>query len=159
MWTGSWRPWRSHGGAATIRELLQEVVRRIVSAADPEEILIFGSTVRGKFRRHSDLDLVIIKPDIFGSEHRRRLVQKINANFFGLPVPVDIVLVTPTEVREAASNTLTFLGRAVRGGRRIYRRSSGENDRRPALPGNRARMSLADWHQLRNSSMRRGPSK
>ncbi|HIE26576.1 TPA: nucleotidyltransferase domain-containing protein [Candidatus Poribacteria bacterium] len=45
-------------------ELIQEVVERIVSAIDPDKIILFGSFANGKPHEYSDLDLFIIKSGI-----------------------------------------------------------------------------------------------
>ena len=42
-------------------ELLQEGVRRILSAGSPLKIILFGSRARGTARPDSDLDLLIIE--------------------------------------------------------------------------------------------------
>ena len=118
MVLGIGRPKGFHRDAAAIIAALREVIHRIVEVADPDEIVLFGSAVRGRLRKHSDLDLVVIKA---GLGDRYLLKQRINANFFGLPVPVDIVVVSPEEAREARRNAWTFLGRALRDGRSVYR--------------------------------------
>ena len=41
--------------------LLEEVVRRVVSVAEPERIILFGSAARGEVRPDSDLDLLVVK--------------------------------------------------------------------------------------------------
>jgi predicted nucleotidyltransferase len=119
MHAGVGRPWGFHRDAIAIRTVLREVVRRIVDVTDPDEIILFGSTVRGRFKRHSDFDLLVVKP---GVDDRRGLIRQLHANFFGLPTPVDVIVVTPEEVQEARGHTWTFLARALRGGRSIYRR-------------------------------------
>ena len=43
------------------QETLDEVIRRIVEVAEPENIIIFGSAARCDMTRHSDLDLLFIK--------------------------------------------------------------------------------------------------
>ncbi len=118
MRAGVGRPWGFHWDLGVVRTALREVVRRIVEVADPDEIVLFGSAVRGRLTRHSDFDLVVIKS---GLDDRHRLMQLLHANFFGLPVRIDLIVVTPEEAHEARGNTWTFLGRALRGGRCIYR--------------------------------------
>jgi predicted nucleotidyltransferase len=118
MKLGIQRPRGFHRDAAAIIAALREVVRRIAEVADPDEIVIFGSAVRGQLRKHSDFDLVVVKA---GLEDRFQLKQRIQAHLFGLPLPIDVVVVSPEEAREARRNTWTFLGRALRDGRCIYR--------------------------------------
>jgi len=41
--------------------LLQEIVRRLVEAIDPDRIILFGSRARGDARPDSNIDLLIVK--------------------------------------------------------------------------------------------------
>ncbi len=43
------------------RRLLAKVVRRVVEAAQPDKIILFGSAARGQMGPHGDLDLLVIK--------------------------------------------------------------------------------------------------
>ena len=40
-------------------DVLDEIVRRIVEVAEPEEIILFGSAARGTMGPNSDLDLLV----------------------------------------------------------------------------------------------------
>jgi predicted nucleotidyltransferase len=43
------------------KEVLDDVVRRIVEVAAPEKIILFGSAARGELGPNSDIDLLVIK--------------------------------------------------------------------------------------------------
>ncbi len=43
------------------RRVLADVVRRVVEAAQPDKIILFGSAARGEMGLDSDLDLLVIK--------------------------------------------------------------------------------------------------
>ncbi len=43
--------------------LLNEVVRRILTVAQPDRIILFGSAATGQMTRDSDIDLLIVEPD------------------------------------------------------------------------------------------------
>ena len=45
-------------------QTLQEIVRRIVAAAQPSRVILFGSYGRGDADAGSDLDLMVIKPEV-----------------------------------------------------------------------------------------------
>ena len=45
-------------------ELLQEIVRRILSVGSPHTIVLFGSRARGDARPDSDLDLMVLSEDL-----------------------------------------------------------------------------------------------
>ena len=97
--------------------VLDEVVRRIVEVAAPERIVLFGSAVRGDFRADSDIDLLVIKS---GVAHRRRLAQEIDRHLFGIAVPIDVIVVTPEDVRAAQGRVGSVIEPALREGREIY---------------------------------------
>lgn len=99
------------------RAVLDEVVRRIVEVAAPERIVLFGSAARGEVREDSDIDLLIVKR---GVEHRRRLAQEIDRRLFGIPLAVDVIVVTPEDVLSAQGRVGSIVGPALREGREIY---------------------------------------
>ena len=99
------------------RAILDEVVRRIVEIAQPDEIILFGSAARGEIGPDSDLDFLVVKS---GVPHRRRLAQEIDLAMFGIPVPVDIIVVTPEDIRAHREKAGTIIGPALREGKRVY---------------------------------------
>jgi HEPN domain-containing protein/predicted nucleotidyltransferase len=87
--------------------LLEQVLERIVAAADPDRIILFGSGARGCMAPHSDLDLLIVK----GGEWRRDDVDLvIRRSLRGLGIGVDLVLATPGDLeRYGRSIGLVYL--------------------------------------------------
>ncbi len=79
--------------------ILADIVRRVVEAADPEKIILFGSAARGTMGPDSDLDLLVIKGGKF-NRHRVRVESRQpleNPGFLAFPQdarlrtwPVDI---------------------------------------------------------------------
>jgi len=45
-------------------QILQQVVERIVAATQPSHVILFGSYGRGDADAGSDLDLMVIKPEV-----------------------------------------------------------------------------------------------
>jgi predicted nucleotidyltransferase len=43
--------------------LLEEVVRRVLTVARPERIILFGSAATGQMTKDSDLDLLVVESD------------------------------------------------------------------------------------------------
>lgn len=99
------------------RQVLDEIVRRIVEVAGPERIILFGSAARGRLGKDSDLDLLVIKS---GVSHRRKLAQQIRLRMFGIGVPMDIVVVTPGDIETFQDKVGTIIGTAMREGELIY---------------------------------------
>ena len=99
------------------KELLDEIVHRIVEVARPERIILFGSAARGGLGKDSDLDFLVIKA---GVSHRRKLAQQIRLRMFGIGMPMDIVVVTPEDIEAFQDKVGTIIGAAVREGEVIY---------------------------------------
>lgn len=97
--------------------LLDEIVRRVVAVAHPDRIVLFGSASRGDMGPDSDVDLLVIKSAV---PHRRRLAQQIHQAFFGLGIPVDVIVVTPGDVRAFSNKVGTIIEPALREGREVY---------------------------------------
>ena len=69
---------------------LDEVVRRLVEAYQPESIYLFGSVARGDSDAESDYDLLIIVPNDASPERRRsRLAYEV---LRGTGTPVDALV-------------------------------------------------------------------
>lgn len=75
--------------------LLDEIVRRVVEAANPDRIVLFGSAARGEMGPDSDVDLLVVKA---AAPHRRRLAQEIDRALMGLEIGVDILVQRPEDV-------------------------------------------------------------
>jgi uncharacterized protein len=98
--------------------VLNEVVRRIVAVAQPEKIILFGSAARGEMGPHSDIDLLIVKPNV----HRRRLAQAIYLQMIGVGLGVDAIVATPEDLERYRDAPGSVIAPALREGRVIYER-------------------------------------
>ncbi len=98
-------------------EKLDEIIRRIVEVAKPDQIILFGSAVRGKLGPNSDIDLLVIKS---GDVHRLRLAQQIYRNLHGVGQAVDVVVVTPEDVERYRDSWPTVIYPALREGKVVY---------------------------------------
>ena len=67
---------------------LEEIVRRIVAVARPEQIILFGSAARGGMGRHSDMDLLVVK----AGANRLGLMAQIYRNLHGVGEAVDVIV-------------------------------------------------------------------
>jgi predicted nucleotidyltransferase len=72
-------------------ELIAEAARRLAAAAPDAEIILFGSHARGDAGRHSDLDFLVIEPQVesWGEESVR-----LRRQLRGLCVSADIIVVS-----------------------------------------------------------------
>lgn len=99
--------------------VLRDIVRRVVHAAIPEKIILFGSAARGEMGPNSDVDLLVVKR---GKFNRRRLTAKIYAELYGAGAAVDVVIVTPDEVQRYRDAPCMAIFPALREGRVVYGR-------------------------------------
>ena len=96
---------------------LEQVVDRIVNAVHPLRIIVFGSAARGELASGSDLDLMVVVPD---GSHRRHTAQQLYMQMTGILTPVDLVVVTVSDL-ERYSDVPGFVYReALRDGKVVY---------------------------------------
>ena len=101
----------------SIQNHLAEVIRRIVEVAQPDRVILFGSAARGETGPDSDLDLLVVKA---GVPHRGHLAQDIYVSLFGVPVPVDVLVVTPDDLERYRESIGSIIGPALREGIEVY---------------------------------------
>ena len=98
-------------------DVMSQVVRRIVEAARPRKIILFGSRARGNARRHSDLDLLVIADS---EQPRHCRAAPLYGALRDILVPMDILVYTPEEVEEWSRVPQAFVTTAVREGTVLY---------------------------------------
>ena len=80
-----------------VRELVDQIVQKIVEGYAPQKIILFGSYGCGEANEDSDLDfLVIMDTTLPLSERYAKLRQTLGP----LGIPVDIFVLTPEEFEE-----------------------------------------------------------
>jgi predicted nucleotidyltransferase len=98
-------------------EVLQEIITRVVQIAHPQRLILFGSAARGEMGPDSDVDLLVVVQE---PVHRRDLAGKIYRNLHGVPLPVDVVVVTENDIREFGDKIGTVLYPALKEGVVVY---------------------------------------
>jgi uncharacterized protein len=96
--------------------ILADIVERVVQAASPEKIVLFGSAARGTMGPDSDLDLLVIKG---GKFNRHRVTTAIYRNLSG-EIAVDAIVVTPEEVERYRDTHCLVICPAMREGKVVY---------------------------------------
>ncbi len=97
--------------------LLQEIVKRIVSAVDPIYIILFGSYAYGKPNKESDLDILVVMDSDLPRYKRSIPIYRALA---GLLISKDIVVYTPSEIDEWSDVKNSFITSIIRKGKVIY---------------------------------------
>jgi uncharacterized protein len=83
--------------------LLDEVVRRVLTVARPDKIILFGSAATGQMSKDSDIDLLVVEPAL-ANTHERRVA--IRGAVGDVGYPVDIIVMRT----ERFERTKRFIG-------------------------------------------------
>ncbi len=98
-------------------DLLGEVVRRLVAALAPERIVLFGSRARGEHADDSDWDVAVVARSDLPWHERERIGYR---SLRGLAVPVELVVLTPEELRADLRTRGSLARRLRQEGRVLY---------------------------------------
>lgn len=104
----------------TAEAAIATMVDRIVRRFDPVRVILFGSHARGTATDQSDVDLLVVLPDV--SDARRTTIE-IRRALGDLPVSKGIVVTTPDEIALRGNTIGGVLRPALREGRVLYERS------------------------------------
>ncbi len=103
--------------------LLQRMTAALVEAADPEQVILFGSRARGEAGPDSDVDLIVVEAEPFGPE-RDRFAEALRLwrTLGGFRVAADVLVYSRDEVEYWRDSLNHVLARALREGRILYER-------------------------------------
>jgi predicted nucleotidyltransferase len=104
----------------TPADYIQIMAERIVRDYHPAKIILFGSHARGEAGLKSDIDLLVVLPEV---ANKRKAAVAIRRILRDLPVPKDIVVTTPEEIARRGDLVGTVLRPALREGKVLYERS------------------------------------
>ena len=107
---------RSRKTGCPDQNVLADVVGRVVEAARPDKIVLFGSAARGEMGPDSDFDLLVIKS---GKFNRDRVTRDIYRHLSGAAA-VDAVVVTPEEVEQYGDFPFLVICPELREGNAVY---------------------------------------
>jgi predicted nucleotidyltransferase len=102
---------------AVTPEKIQEAVRRLVAAAHPIRIIMFGSQSRGGGDRDSDLDLVVIEREV---PNRVAEMIRLERALRGMVLPTDILVISEKDFEEWAEMPGSVYYDAKRDGKVLY---------------------------------------
>ena len=103
--------------------VLRRMTAAIVAAADPEQVILFGSHARGDAGPDSDIDLVVIEAEPFGpGRDRRAEATRLRRALAGVKAAVDILVYSRDEAEYWRDSLNNVLARALREGKVLYQR-------------------------------------
>ena len=100
--------------AATLADAVQKLV---LAAPRAEQIVLFGSHASGTANEDSDLDFLVIEPEV---ENRVREMVRLRRALRSLRVPVDVLVYSRAEVERWRDQPGTALYWALREGRVVH---------------------------------------
>jgi predicted nucleotidyltransferase len=101
-------------------DLLKKVVERILSIAEPDRIILFGSAASGSMSRDSDLDLLVIEPRF---KDQRKESIRLREALRDIDTPIDIFAMTSERFEETKGVIGGLAYPANKYGRVIYEAS------------------------------------
>jgi predicted nucleotidyltransferase len=94
--------------------LIAEAGRRLAAAAPDARVILFGSHARGNARPGSDLDLLVVEPEL---NSRRKEFRRLREALGDLGVPVDLIVVSDEHVSKWGGVHGSVIHDALREGR------------------------------------------
>jgi predicted nucleotidyltransferase len=104
----------------TTTDLIQAMTDRIVRDFHPLQLILFGSHARGDARPESDIDLLVVLPQV---TNKRQAAIEIRRALADLPVCKDIIVTTPEEITRRGNFVGTLLRPALQEGKVLYERN------------------------------------
>jgi uncharacterized protein len=98
---------------------IEAIVDRIAEVVRPQKVILFGSWARGEQGPHSDIDLVVIQESTLPHPQRYAQIRRL---FWGLGLPMDILVYTPEEFDRYRSVPGSFTHTVTTEGKVLYKR-------------------------------------
>lgn len=109
---------------------VRDATRRLTDAFAPLRIIVFGSYARDNAHPGSDLDLLVVLPDV---ANKREAAIAMRRELAGLAIPFDVVVTTPDEIERRGWILGTVLREALKNGRVVYEQSTNTSPKTGAL--------------------------
>jgi len=103
------------------KKAIKEIVEVLKTNYKPKKIILFGSCVRGKVNKNSDIDMLIIKDTKAKYGERWFEVGKL-VRHLKKPLPFEPFTLTPQELKRHLSRNL-FLQEIIKKGKVLYEKS------------------------------------
>lgn len=98
-------------------DLLKQIVAKLVQAAHPKKIILFGSCARNEMTEGSDIDLLIIEEHI---ENKGKEMVRLRNIIGNVGVGVDVLVYSKKEIDEWGHLPGTALYAGLKEGKTIY---------------------------------------
>jgi HEPN domain-containing protein/predicted nucleotidyltransferase len=107
-----------HGTGKTAA-LVQRMTERIVAGFDPVQVILFGSYARGDAKAGSDVDLLVVLPEV-ADKHQKSV--EISRALADVPLAKDVIVTTPQEMARRGALVGPILRPALKEGKVLFER-------------------------------------
>jgi len=97
---------------------IENITNRL-RAYKPEKVILFGSYAWGRPDKSSDADLLVVKRSRKPKHHR---IEEVERLLYPAPMPVDVLVYTPEELRQRLKLGDFFFTRIANEGKVLYER-------------------------------------
>jgi predicted nucleotidyltransferase len=105
------------------QSLLFEMVKAVVDAVKPSQVILFGSQAKGTANSESDVDFLIVEDEGFGiNRSRRKEAAKVWRALAQFGIPTDVLMYSTDEVAEWRQSPNHVISRAFEEGQIVYER-------------------------------------
>ncbi|HRI38112.1 MAG TPA: nucleotidyltransferase domain-containing protein [Nitrospira sp.] len=101
----------------TAQEAIDTAVRRLVTAANPRKVILFGSFAEGTATSESDVDLLVIEREI---DSKRAEMVRLRKAIGSIGFPVDVLVVSEGEIADWGHLPGTAMYWALKEGKVLY---------------------------------------
>ena len=98
-------------------QIIQQAVQRLLSVAAPSKVILFGSHARGDASDGSDLDLLVVEPEVsnVGAE-----MMRLHKALWPLNIPVDLLVCSESDFEKKREWRSSAIYWAAREGKVLY---------------------------------------
>lgn len=100
-----------------VQAALDTIKARLVQQFQPLKIILFGSQATGRATPESDIDLLVVLPQVVS---KRQAAVAMRRSLADLPMGKDIIVATPEEIARRGYVVGTVLNQAINEGKVLY---------------------------------------
>ncbi|WP_017297790.1 nucleotidyltransferase domain-containing protein [Nodosilinea nodulosa] len=100
-----------------VQAALDTIAARLVQQFQPLKIILFGSQATGRATLESDIDLLVVMPQVASKRQAAVAMRRCLAD---LPMGKDIIVATPEEIARRGYIVGTVLHQAITEGKVLY---------------------------------------